>query len=42
MYWLMLPLIILQLGYGIQGLARVVEILAVSIIIDKIKWRRKF
>ena len=41
-YWILLPVMIIQLGYGIQGLARVIEILAIVILIDKINWRKPF
>ena len=44
-YWLLIPVMITQLGYGIQGLTRVIEILAViiliDILIDKINWRKQ-
>lgn len=39
-YWLWLPVMVVQLGYGIQGLARVVELLAVVIAAECI-FRRK-
>lgn len=40
-YWFLLPIMIIQLGYGIQGLTRVIEILAVVILIDRISWRNR-
>jgi len=35
-YWLWLPVMVVQLGYGIQGLARVIELLGAMILIDQI------
>lgn len=34
-YWLWLPIMLIQLGYGIQGLARVIQLLAFIIIIQR-------
>jgi len=41
-YWLWIPVMVVQLAYGIQGLARVVELLAVVIVIDQIIRRKSF
>jgi hypothetical protein len=39
-YWLGLPVMVIQLGYGIQGMARVVELLVVAILFEKVMPRR--
>lgn len=39
-YWLWLPVMIVQMGYGIQGMARVVQLLAVVILLERFQQRR--
>lgn len=39
-YWLWLPVMLVQLGYGIQGLARVIQLLAFIIIIQRFIWKK--
>lgn len=40
-YWLWAPVAVVQLGYGIQGLVRVVEILLLTMLVDYLLRRRK-
>ncbi|GLS34422.1 hypothetical protein GCM10010869_00100 [Mesorhizobium tianshanense] len=39
-YWLWIPIMIVQLGYGVQGEFRVVQLLIVALFFDK--WHRNF
>lgn len=39
-YWLWLPVMIVQMGYGIQGMVRVVQLLVVVILFEQFRRRR--
>jgi hypothetical protein len=39
-YWLWLPVMIVQLGYGIQGVVRVVQLLVAVILLERFLRRR--
>lgn len=39
-YWLWLPVMIVQMGYGIQGIVRVIQLLVAVIVLERFRWRR--
>ncbi|MDG4595658.1 MAG: hypothetical protein P9F75_08185 [Candidatus Contendobacter sp.] len=39
-YWLWLPVMIVQMGYGIQGMVRVIQLLVAVILLERF-WRRR-
>ena len=40
-YWSLLPIFTVQLAYGIQGLVRVLQMLGLLILFDKVKFSKK-